>query len=393
MSFAKADRIASIALSEIVQLSEAAAAKRAAGEDVLSLGTGEPDFPTPPHVIAAANQAALKGETRYPPTAGTPALRAAIAEVAGTAPANVIVSTGAKQVIANAFAASLNQGDEVILPTPFWTSYRDVIGMFGGTATIVETNAKARFKLSPDALEAAITPRTKWLLLNSPSNPSGMIYTPEELAALGKVLERHPHVWVMADEIYEHISYIPFTSFTKAVPALAARSLIVNGVSKAHSMTGWRIGWGIGPQDLIDAMTTVQGQITSGASSVSQAAALAALTGPQDHLATRCALFQKRRDKVFSAINAIDGLSAILPDGAFYLFACCAQILGPNDTDADFCAHVLAASGLVVVPGRAFGMPGHFRLSYAYSDAELDDAMTRLAQAAQTYVSKDISRV
>ena len=390
MTFQKANRIANMALSEIVQLSEAAAAKRAAGEDVLSLGTGEPDFPTPPHIIEAAHKAMLAGNTRYPPTAGTPALRAAIAKDArGHWQAeNVIVSTGAKQVIANAFAASLNDGDEVILPAPFWTSYQDVVGVFGGSAVILKTDERARFKLTPAQLEAAITPNTKWLLLNTPSNPSGMIYSQQELSELGDVLLRYPDVWIMADEIYEHISYASFTSFTQAVPDLKDRTLIVNGVSKVHAMTGWRIGWGLGPTVLIKAMTTVQGQVTSGASSVSQAAALAALSEPQDHLATRCAQFQKRRDKLCAGVNAIDGLSALLPDGAFYLFPSCRDLLGAEtpdgtliETDADFCAHVLQSSGLVVVPGRAFGAPGYFRMSYAYAQAELDDAMNRLTRA------------
>ncbi|MDG1340114.1 MAG: pyridoxal phosphate-dependent aminotransferase [Paracoccaceae bacterium] len=397
MTFQKAHRIANMAISEIVQLSESATAKRAAGEDVLSLGTGEPDFPTPPHVIVAAHKAMLAGDTRYPPTAGKPALRAAIAQNAqgDLQPENVIVSTGAKQVIANALAASLNDGDEVIMPAPFWTSYQDAVGLFGGKPVIIPTSETARFKLTPAQLETAITPKTKWLLLNSPSNPSGMIYTPQELTALGDVLLRYPNVWVMADEIYEHIRFVPFTSFTQAVPDLKHRTLIVNGVSKAHAMTGWRLGWGLGPTALIRAMTTVQGQVTSGASSVSQAAALAALTGPQDYLATRCAQFQKRRDKLWTEVNAIDGLSALLPDGAFYLFPSCMDLLGAEtpdgtliETDADFCAHVLQSSGLVLVPGRAFGAPGFFRMSFAYSVSELDDAMTRLTRAVILLKSK-----
>ncbi len=390
MSFQRANRIADIALSEIVRLSEAANTKRAAGEDVVTLGTGEPDFPTPPHVVEAAHAAMVRGETRYPPTAGTPDLRKAVASFtnADYGPSNVIISTGAKQVIANAFAASLNAGDEVILTAPYWTSYRDVVRLFDGTPVEITTTAGSRFKLTPDALERAITPRTKWVLLNSPSNPSGMIYSQDELAALGAVLLRHPHVWVMADEIYEHISYVPFCSFPTAVPALKERTLIVSGVSKAYAMTGWRIGWGIGPDDLIRAMTTVQGQITSGASSVSQAAALAAITGPQDHLASRCEAFRARRDLVHERVNAIPGLRALLPDGAFYLFPSCEDLLGSRtetgqiiETDADFCEFVLQKTGLVVIPGRAFGAPGHFRISYAYSDEELNDAMARLARS------------
>jgi len=390
MTFQKADRIANLALSEIVRLSEAATRKRAAGEDVISLGTGEPDFPTPDHVIKAAYNAMIAGETRYPPTAGTPELRAAISQY-GATPwqlENVIVSTGAKQVLANAFAASLNMGDEVILPAPFWSSYQDVVKLFGGIPITVDTSEARHFKMEPAQLEAAITPKTKWLVLNSPSNPSGMIYTQRELAALAEVLDRHPQVWVIADEIYEHLSYAPFTSFAQAAPSLRNRTLIVNGVSKAHSMTGWRIGWGIGPADLIKAMITVQGQITSGACSISQAAALSAITSSQDHLTVRRQQFQSRRDKLWAGVNAIKGLSALLPDGAFYLFPSCRGLLGavtPEgeiiQTDADFCAHVLQSSGLVVVPGRAFGTPGYFRMSYAYSDAELDDALGRLERS------------
>ncbi|MEO1308142.1 MAG: pyridoxal phosphate-dependent aminotransferase, partial [Pseudomonadota bacterium] len=385
MTFQRADRIASIALSEIVRLSEAAAAKRLAGENVLSLATGEPDFPTPPHVIYAAHQAALDGETRYAPTAGTHALRAAAAATGDWDSANVIISAGAKQVIANAFAASLNAGDEVIIPAPDWTTYTDVVGMFGGSPVIVPTTVRTRFKLTPEQLEAAITPCTKWLLLNTPSNPSGMIYSAEELAALGDVLARHPHVWVMSDEIYEHISYVRFHSIVEAVPALKERTLVVNGVSKAHAMTGWRIGWGLGPEELIKAMIAVQGQLTSGACRISQAAALVALRGSQAHLKDRRAIFKARRNKVHVAVNRIEGLSAQIPDGAFYLFPSCQGVLGARmpdgrhlETEADFCAHVLDQTGLVMVPGRAFGAPGHFRLSYAYSDAELSDAMIRL---------------
>lgn len=386
--FNKASRIDGIGLSEIVAISEKAGQMRQAGHDVLSLSTGEPDFPTPAHICEAATRAMQAGQTRYPPTGGTAALRSAIAEQAGVTAANVIVSTGAKQVLANVFLASLNSGDEVIVPTPYWTSYSDIISMADGRSVLVPCTAEAGFKITPAQLEAAITPRTRWLLLNSPSNPSGAVYSVDELRALGEVLERHPHVWIASDEIYDLICYVPFTSFRAACPALAERVLVINGVSKAHAMTGWRIGWGIGPADLIKAMIAVQGQVTSGACSIAQAAALEAVTGDQSHVPERRAAFQSRRDYVAAALNAIPGLSCAVPDGAFYVFPSCQDLLGHAPaqgdrlgSDAAFCAHVLATTGLAIVPGRAFGLPGHFRLSYAYGRADLEDGCARLTRA------------
>lgn len=384
----KAKRIDGMALSEIVAISEQAGRMRAEGRDVLALSTGEPDFPTPKHVCDAAFRAMQDGQTRYPPTAGTPALRAAIAQTAGVEAANVVVSTGAKQVLANVFLATLNEGDEVVVPTPYWTSYSDIIALAGGSSQLVSCPADAGFKMTPDQLEAAITPRTRWVLLNSPSNPSGAVYSAAELQALGAVLARHPQVWIASDEIYDLICYVPFTSFRQACPDLAARTLVINGVSKSHAMTGWRIGWGIGPVALIEAMIAVQGQLTSGACSISQAAALAALTEDQSHLAVRQTEFKARRDDVVAALNKIPGIDCLLPDGAFYVFPSCAALLGHRtpdgtriETDADFCAYVLAATGLALVPGRAFGLPGHFRLSYAYARRDLTDGCARLKQA------------
>ncbi|MCV2894971.1 pyridoxal phosphate-dependent aminotransferase [Lentibacter sp. XHP0401] len=391
--FLRADRIASIAISEIVQISEAAGRMRSEGKDVLSLATGEPDFPTPQHVCEAATAAMKVGQTRYTPTAGTAALRDAVAEEANVKRANVIISTGAKQVLSNLFLANLNESDEVICPTPYWTSYRDIVRFAGGQVTEVACGGDQGYKLTPAQLEAAITPRTRWLLLNSPSNPSGAMYTREELVALGEVLRRHPHVWIASDEIYQHIAYAPFTSVFSALPNLRARTVVINGVSKAYSMTGWRIGWAIGPEAVIEAMQDVQGQSTSGASSVSQAAALAALQGDQSLLAERAAIFQKRRDNVAQAINDDPLLSCTFPDGAFYIFASCEKALGRSapdgtliDIDSDFCRYVLASEGLALVPGSAFSMPGHFRLSYAYSDAELADGIARLRRATTTLI-------
>ena len=391
--FRRAARIATVELSEILQISEAAAAMKQAGLNVISLGTGEPDFPTPAPVTLAAHQAALAGETTYTATAGTLALRQAIAlgcaRDNGFTPdtSEIIVSTGAKQVIFNALFATLEPGDEVILAAPYWTSYPDMAGVCGGVPVVLPTTAASGFKITPDQLRAAITPRSRWLLLNSPGNPSGAVYSEAELAALAAVLRAAPHVGIIADEIYQHICYVPFRSFRAVAPDLADRTLIVNGVSKSYAMTGWRIGWGIAPRRLIAAMVAVQGQITSGASSVSQAAAVAALTGDQQLLADRCDDFRARRDRVATALNATGLIRCDRADGAFYLFPDCTAAFGklaPDGTriekDADFCAALLRSEGVALVPGRAFGVPGHFRLSYAYSRASLTEACTRIAR-------------
>lgn len=385
--------MATVGLSEIAQVSEAAAALKATGRDVISLGTGEPDFPTPEHVIEAAHEAALRGETKYTATQGTVALRRAISEACERdngytpSPAEIIVSTGAKQVIFNAFFATLDEGDEVILTAPYWTSYIDMVTVCGGTPKVVTTSGADGFRLHPEALRAAITPRTRWLLLNSPGNPSGAVLSVADQAALAEVLREAPHVGVISDEIYQHICYAPFTSFRSVAPDLADRTLIVNGVSKFASMTGWRLGWGIGPAALIKTMAAVQGQITSGTSSISQAAALAALSGPQDYIATRCEAFRQRRDLVTSALNATGRMKCPLPDGAFYVFADCTPCFGlatqSGDTvadDAGFCAQLLAQEGVALVPGRAFGLPGYVRLSYAYDEVSLTRACAAITR-------------
>jgi aspartate aminotransferase len=380
-----ARRLAGIELSEIVQLSERASRLKTEGHDIVSLGTGEPDLPTPPEIVEAAHAAALRGETRYPPTAGTGALRDAIAARAGTEPSRVIVSTGAKQVIANAMLATLDPGDEVVIPAPFWTSYADIVRLASGTPVILPCPVEDGFKLRPDALEAAITPRTRWLMLNSPSNPSGAVYSAEDIAALAAVLERNPRVWVLSDEIYRELAFVSFASFTDAAPNLADRTLIVDGVSKAWSMTGWRIGWGVGPASLISAMVAVQGQLTSGACSIAQVAAVAALGMGDAVLDQRRAIFRDRRDRVVTALQAMPGLTCASPEGAFYAFPGCAAHLsarvGRFDSDAALCAWLLDAAGVAVVPGRAFGLPGHLRLSFAYSDADLTRALDRMADA------------
>ncbi|WP_421700910.1 pyridoxal phosphate-dependent aminotransferase [Aliiroseovarius sp.] len=387
MTFQRATRLNGIELSEIVQISEAARRLRAEGRDILALSTGEPDLPTPPHVVAAAHEAALAGKTKYPPTAGVPKLRAEIAQQAGVTLDQVVVSTGAKQVIANAMLATLNPGDEVIMPAPYWTSYSDIVRLAGGTPVVLPCPMEQGFKLTPEQLAAAITPRTRWLMLNTPSNPSGAIYSRDEIAALAQVLAHHPQVWVLADEIYAHLSYVPFTSVAEAAPQLTDRMLIVNGVAKAWSMTGWRIGWGIGPADLIKAMITVQGQLTSGACSISQWASLAAITGDPALLDQRRAIFAARRALVVDALNAIPGVTCAAPDGAFYAFPSIAGLLTENggrlDSDAAFCAWLLNEAGVALVPGRAFGLAGHVRLSFAYAEDTITAALARLTSALE----------
>ncbi|NJM81179.1 MAG: pyridoxal phosphate-dependent aminotransferase [Tabrizicola sp.] len=366
-------------MSPIIRIAEAANRRREAGHKIVSLTTGEPDFPTPSHIVEAAHAAATSGQTRYTPTAGTDALRGAIADRAGAAADQVIVGTGAKQVIFNAMMATVSPGDEVIVTAPFWSSYVDIVRICGGAPIIVDT-APTAFKLTPEALAQAITPRTRWLFINTPSNPSGTVLSPADIIGLADILRSHRHVAILSDQIYHEISYVPFTSFRDAAPDLTARTLTVDGVSKAYSMTGWRIGWGIGNPTLIRAMSVVQAQSTSGASSVSQAAALAALTGPQHMLAERRAVFQARGQRLRRGLEATGMLTFGDADGAFYLFPSCEALLGMTGngqrirTDTDFCEYILQAANVATVPGSAFGTPGHLRLSYSYAEDELDRA-------------------
>jgi aspartate aminotransferase len=399
-AFTRAARIAAVEVSEIVRIAEAARARRAAGEDVIGLSTGEPDFDTPEHVKAAAEQALRDNDTHYPPTAGTVALKAAVVRKFAREndlhfdPREVIVSTGAKQVLFNAFMATLNPGDEVLVPAPFWTSYGDMIRITGARVVAVPCSQEQGFRLTPEALRAAITPRTRWLLLNSPSNPSGAAYDADAYRALAAVLTEHPRIWVAADEIYEHLVYgdFTFTAFRAAVaesaPEVAARTLTVNGVSKAYAMTGWRLGYGAGDPQLVTAMTAVQGQVTSGASTISQAAAVAALDGPQDAVRTFRDSFRTRRDSIVAALNQCPGLDCPTPEGAFYVFPSCAGLIGSRtpdgtviDGDGAFCHYLLAAVGVAVVPGGPFGSPGHFRISYATAPDLLEEAGRRIATA------------
>ena len=396
--FKRASRIASIELSEIVQIQEAAQKKRAEGHDVIALGTGEPDFGTPEHVKDAAIDAMRAEDTKYPKTAGNPALREAIVERfkrdndIDLSVDNVIACTGAKQVIFNAFMATLEPGDEVIIPAPYWTSYSDMVKICGGVPVVIPCGLEEGFKLSPERFEAAITDRTKWLMLNTPSNPSGAVYNIDEMQALGEVLDRHPDIWLMSDEIYEHLVYASngFQSAWSVLPQLNDRTIIINGVSKSYAMTGWRLGFGVTNPDLIKAMTVVQGNSTSGASSISQAAAVGALNGPQGLLAERKASFKERRDLVVEGVNACEGLTCDVPPGAFYVFPSCEGVIGKKtpegkviENDADFCSFLLEIQALALVPGRAFGVPGYFRISYAYAKSDLEKAMVRLKAACE----------
>lgn len=395
-AFRRSARLSGIEVSLIVQISEKAREAKARGEPIIGLGTGEPDFDTPQHIKDAAAAAMAAGDTRYPPTAGTAALKAAVVEkfrrendLAFT-PDQVLVSTGAKQVLFNAFFATLDPGDEVIIPAPYWTSYLDIVRVCGGVPVVVETSAADGFGLGAEALRAAITPRTRWLLLNAPGNPSGATYTADQLRAALAPLADHPAVWVLSDDIYEHIRFDggPFVTTAACVPELRDRTLTLNGVSKAYAMTGWRIGYAAGPKPLIAAMTAAQGQSTSGACSIAQAAAVAALTGPQGCVAEMVAVYRERRDLVCAALDAVPGLSCPPPGGAFYVFPSCAGLFGRRTpagaalTSAmDVATYLLEAAHVAVVPGEAFGAPAHFRISTASATADLQEACRRIAAA------------
>ncbi|NSY39590.1 pyridoxal phosphate-dependent aminotransferase [Leisingera sp. ANG59] len=394
--FRRARRLDPIEVSEILTIGAKAAEMKRQGAPVIILGAGEPDFDTPDHIKEAAAAAMRAGETKYTPLGGTLALRQAIQAKfkrdngLDYALDEIIAGTGAKEILFDAFMASLNPGDEVIVPTPYWTSYSDIIRIAGGEPVLVPCGDGTGFRLTEEKLEAAITPRTRWLLLNSPSNPAGAGYSAADYQPLLEVLLRHPDVWLMADDMYEHITYGGFEFATPAQvePRLKDRVLTVNGVSKAYAMTGWRLGYAGGPKALIDAMKVVQSQSTSHPSSISQAAAAAALNGPQEVLAERRASFQARRDLVVEALNGMEGITCPVPEGAFYTFANCAGLLGKRtpggrvlETDADFCAYLLDQHHVAVVPGRAFGISPYFRISYATSEAELREALTRIGRA------------
>jgi aspartate aminotransferase len=391
-----ASRLAAVKPSASAWVSQAAKEARARGEDVIDLGLGEPDFDTPDHIKHAAHQAALAGETKYPPTEGTARLRAAVvAKLAREngltyAPGEVIVSNGAKQVIFNAMMASLEPGDEVILPAPYFGQYKDIVLILGGVPVVVACPAQDGFCLTPKALACAITQRTRWVFLNMPSNPAGAVYTVDDLAALGAVLAEHPRVLILSDEIYEHILFDgrKFHSFAAVCPTLWDRTLTVNGVSKAYAMTGWRIGYGAGPKGLIAAMVKVQSQISSGACSIAQAGAAAALEGPQDDVRRFCAAFEARRDLVVRKVAGIPGLTLDPPGGAFYAFIGCAALIGavtPDGShladDTAVTAYILQAAGVAAVPGSAYDLSPFFRISTASGEDVLARAMDRIAAA------------
>ncbi len=391
-----ADRLSRIKPSPTIAVTQKAAELKAAGRDVIGLGAGEPDFDTPDHIKAAAKDAIDRGETKYTAVAGTVALRKAIAAKFQRdngleyTPEQITVGCGGKQILYNALVATLNPGDEVIIPAPYWVSYPDMTLLVDGEPVIVACPESTGFKLTADALEASITPRTKWLILNSPSNPTGAAYSEADMRAITDVLVAHPNVWVMTDDMYEHIIYDDFKFVTPAQiePRLYERTLTVNGCSKAYSMTGWRVGYAGGPGDLIKAMNKVQSQSTTHTSSISQAASVAALEGPQDFLAERNAIFRERRDLVVSMLNQADGLTCAKPEGAFYVYPSCAGAMGkrtpdgkPIDNDEDFVTYLLESQGVAAVHGAAFGLSPHFRVSYATSTEALTEACQRIQRA------------
>ena len=389
-----ASRLARARVAPTVSLTVRARELRAAGADVITLTIGEPDFASPPHAIEAAHAAALRGETKYPPQDGTRELKQAVQRKflrdhgLDYALDQIVVGNGGKQVIFDALLATVEAGDEVLIPTPFWSAYELMTHVVGGTPTFVSCPQNHGFRLRPEDLDAAITPRTRWLILNAPNNPTGAAYSPSDLAALGEVMLRHPHVWIMSDDMYEHLVYDGFAYRTLAAvePRLRDRVLTVSGVSKTYAMTGWRIGFGAGPKDLIRAMINMQGQATAGVSSVGQAAAAAALDGPQDAVAEMVAIYRRRRDLVVDALNEVPGISCHRPEGAFYVYPNVAGLLGRTsasgrriETDEDLAVALLEEQHVATVFGAAFGMSPYLRISYATDDASLEAGCRRIA--------------
>lgn len=395
MSFL-AQRLGRIKPSPTIGVSQKAAELKAAGRDVIGLGAGEPDFDTPEHIKAAAAAAIARGETKYTAVAGSLALRKAIAAKFARengldyTPEQITVGCGGKQTIFNALLATLDEGDEVVIPAPYWVSYPDIVLMAEGTPVVVPGDPERNFKVDPQALDKAINRRTKWVILNSPSNPTGGAYSELELQQLCEVLLAHPHVWVMTDDIYEHVIYddFRFTTPAQVEPRLYDRTLTINGCSKAYCMTGWRVGWGAGPKPLIAAMNMIQSQSTTHTSSISQAAAVEALNGPQDFIATHNAVFQQRRDMVVDLLNRAAGITCAVPEGAFYVYPSCAGTVGKKTpdgktiaTDEDFVTYLLEAEGVACVQGAAFGLSPYFRISYATATELLEQACRRIQRA------------
>ena len=388
-----ADALSRVKPSATIAVTQKARELKTQGRDIISLSVGEPDFDTPDNIKKAAIDAINRGETKYTPVSGITPLREAIVkkfkrENGLDYKANqTIVCTGGKQVLYNAFVATLNKGDEVIIPAPYWVSYPDMVLLCGGEPVFVATTLAHGFKLQAADLERAITPRTKWIILNSPSNPSGAAYTRDELKAITDVLVRHPHVWILTDDMYEHLTYgdFVFTTPAQIEPNLMDRTLTMNGVSKAYAMTGWRIGYAAGPDVLMKAMDMVQGQQTSGACSIAQWAAVEALNGPQDFITTSRKAFEGRRDLVVSMLNQASLIDCPMPEGAFYVYPSCAKAIGKKTetgkviaTDEDFVTALLEAEGVAAVHGTAFGLGPNFRISYATSNATLEEACGKI---------------
>jgi len=389
-------RLSAVKPSASMAVSQAAKALRAKGVDVIDLGLGEPDFPTPPHIIEAAYEAAKAGQTLYTGATGTPEVREAVAGkfrrengLDYTAD-DIVVANGAKQIIFSALMATLENGDEVILPAPYFVSYPEMVKMLGGTPVVVECPEVSGFRLTPELLEQAITPKSKWLFLNMPGNPSGAIYSEADLKALGRVLAKYPQVLVLSDEIYEHILFDgrDFVSCGKACPELKDRSLIVNGVSKAYAMTGWRVGYAAGPAPLVKAMATIQSQSVTSVCSVAQAATVAALNGPQDEVSRFCQAFEERRNLVVDGVRRINGLTLAPPEGAFYAYIGCASLIGRRTPqgvvmkdDTAVATYLLSEGRVAAVPGTAFGLSPYFRISTATSGEVLFEAVARINAA------------
>ncbi|HLU92080.1 MAG TPA: pyridoxal phosphate-dependent aminotransferase [Pedomonas sp.] len=395
MSFLSA-ALGRIKPSPTIAVTNKAAELKAQGKDVIGLGAGEPDFDTPDHIKEAGIEAIRSGQTKYTGVDGTPALKKAVADKfrrengLDYAVDQITVNAGGKHTIFNALLATVNAGDEVIIPAPYWVSYPDMVQLAGGTPVFIEAAIDTGFRITPEQLEAAITPKTKWLILNSPSNPSGAAYSAEHLRGLADVLLKHPHVWILSDDMYEHIVYddFKFATIAQVEPKLYDRTLTMNGASKAYSMTGWRIGYAGGPKQLIKAISAIQSQSTSNPCSISQAAAVAALNGPQDFLKERAKVFQQRRDLVVKMLNEAEGLHCPTPEGAFYVYPSCAGLIGKTtpegkvlNTDEDVATYLLESVGVAVVHGAAFGLSPHFRISYATSTEVLTEACTRIQKA------------
>ena len=387
------DSLKKIKPSPTIAVTQKARELKAAGKDVIGLGAGEPDFDTPDNIKQAAIKAINDGDTKYTAVDGTPALKKAIVEKfkkennLDYTTDQITVGAGGKHVIYNAMMATLNDGDEVLIPAPYWVSYPDIVLLAGGKPVVMECDEKQGFKINPSDLEKFITPKTKWIILNSPSNPTGACYSEKDIKAIAAVLEKHKHIYILSDDIYEHVTYEGFKFFTIAqIESLKERVLTMNGVSKAYSMTGWRIGYAAGPKDIVKAIAKIQSQSTTNPSSISQAASVEALSGTQDFIKKRADSFQERRDFVVKSLNDIDGINCLNPDGAFYVFPSCKELMGKKDpsgkeikSDTDFVQSLLENSGVAVVQGSAFGLEGFFRISYATSMENLKKALEKIS--------------